>query len=129
MTKFLAPLLVVSLILGGVIFVYNQRGENSHTQNFSVEEAAAVVEITSNGFLPEEITIRKDEIVVWVNKTGEHHWPASDIHPTHTIYSEFDPKSPISPGESWGFRFERVGKWQYHDHLKPNKRGTVMVEE
>lgn len=88
-----------------------------------------MVSITEDGFSPEEITIKKGQTVTWINETNEFRWPASDLHPSHTIYPEFDPRQPISPGRSWSFTFQKVGTWRYHNHLRPIDRGVVEVVE
>lgn len=84
---------------------------------------------TDTGYAPAEITIMVGDTIVWMNDSDVHHWPASDIHPTHSIYPEFDPLEPIGPGESWAFTFKKVGEWRFHDHIRANLKGTVTVVE
>lgn len=88
-----------------------------------------VISMTREGFGPSEIEIRRGDIVQWVNNDSVDHWPASDLHPTHGIYPEFDPQQPIPPGASWSFKFEKSGTWRMHDHLKPLWRGLVHVTQ
>jgi len=92
-------------------------------------EADASITRTETGYEPKEVTIRKGQTVSWKNESSEFHWPASDIHPTHQIYSAFDPREPIAPGEVWSFTFEQSGTWEFHDHLRANLKGTVFVTE
>lgn len=87
------------------------------------------VEAGDGGFSPKEIKVKKGGEVVWVNKSSRAVWPASAIHPTHLIYPGFDAKKEINPGESYSFKFEKVGSWKYHDHLNPSSFGTVNVVE
>ena len=85
-----------------------------------------------NGWNPSAITVKKGETVTWINEDPNGaHWPASSPHPAHTDYPEFDPKAPIAPGQSWSFKFDRVGTWHYHDHLNASTYGygTVTVTE
>jgi hypothetical protein len=82
-----------------------------------------------DGFHPQTITVRKCTRVIYKNEGCVAHWPASDIHPTHGIYPEFDPKEGIDPGKEWSFVFDRVGKWRDHDHLFPVNRGVIEVLE
>lgn len=86
-----------------------------------------IIRITKEGFVPSELTIKKGARVVWVNESGNFVWPASDLHPTHQVYPEFDPLEPIKTGEAWPMVFEKVGKWNFHDHLKPSWRGALYV--
>ncbi len=90
-----------------------------------------IVEMTPNGFEPDTLTIDLNSSVIFVNKDSDSRWPASNVHPTHELYPEFDPKAPIEPGQSWAFKPEEAGQWKYHDHLKPHMRAvlTVVSEE
>ena len=89
------------------------------TPNAMAHSEVRVIEMTSSGFSPSEIMLDEDSSVIFVNKDKESRWPASNTHPTHELYSEFDPKKPILPGESWVFKPKKVGEWKYHDHLSP----------
>lgn len=86
-----------------------------------------VVRISSSGFEPQEITVDENTTVNFLNEDTTDHWPASDLHPTHDLYPEFDPKKAIKPQESWLFRANRVGNWRFHDHLFPHLRGTLII--
>jgi plastocyanin len=86
-----------------------------------------VIEMTPDGFSPSEITIDVNSSVIFINKDKESRWPASNVHPTHDIYPEFDPKKPILPGESWAFKPKKAGEWKFHDHLLPHMRGVITV--
>ena len=88
---------------------------------------AAVITRTDEGYEPTEITIKVGDTLSFVNESDEFHWPASDVHPTHTIYSEFDPLEPIAPGGTWSFTFTRAGEWRFHDHIRANLKGTITV--
>lgn len=94
------------------------------------------VEITSNGFFPSELTVNVGETVIFVNKDSAPHRPASDVHPTHTVYpeqggcigSKFDACKPLAQEEYFSFTFNHKGTWNYHDHLNPAMVGTITVK-
>ena len=112
------------------------------------------VYITSKGFTPRQLTVGVNETVTWVNKDSLTHWVASAQHPTHTIYCEnqncgaigsyqgslaclgegetkdgaFDACRPLNSGESYEFKFNKTGTWQYHDHLDYGLVGSIRVE-
>lgn len=88
----------------------------------------AVIRYTDGEFTPKKVTISVGQTVTWINDYDDHFWPASNIHPTHKIYSEFDSKKPLAPGTSWSFTFTREGIWRFHDHWNPRETGTVIVE-
>lgn len=87
----------------------------------------ASVMLTDAGFTPHEITIRVGGTVTFSTTRALPFWPASDSHPSHSIYPEFDPHGPIAANEHWTFRFDKVGDWGYHDHLRSYFTGTIHV--
>ncbi len=76
---------------------------------------------------PANATVKQGDSVKFTNNSSQSMWPASDNHPSHTIYSEFDSKGSIAPGGTYTFIFTRIGSWGYHDHLKPGCTGTISV--
>ena len=78
------------------------------------------VTFKETGFEPQNINVKQGNFVVFKTDTdtGKEFWPASDLHPTHGIYPEFDPQEPIEPTDSW----------KYHNHLDPFFKGIVNVE-
>ena len=88
---------------------------------------SAIIRFNGSDFVPDEITVRAGSAVVFVNGGAEPFWPASNIHPTHEIYPEFDPGRPIGPGGNWSFDFDKAGVWRFHDHWYPKAGGTITV--
>ena len=107
----------------------------------SVIPEVFVITMNESGFHPELLTLKQGDIVLFTNAGESDHWPASDIHPTHTIYPGsninkcestphgFDACKGVLPGESWNFTFRIGGEWRCHDHLAPELRCTISVEE
>jgi len=90
---------------------------------------AVTVTISGDGFSPASVTVKKGTTITFVNKGSTAHWPASDPHPTHTTYPEFNSKKEIASGASWTFTFDKVGTWRYHDHLNSGEKGVIIVTE
>lgn len=89
-----------------------------------------IVTYNANGFSPNTVTVKKGGMVVFQNKTGKVASIASDDHPTHTKYPEFDQYKTEHRGQNeFRFTFDKVGTWGYHDHLNTNMTGTVIVTE
>jgi plastocyanin len=101
-------------------------------------EYHALISYTDRGYAPTTVTIKRGETVRFVNNASEGSWPASAVHPTHSIYPEkndsdclgssFDACRELEPGEFWEFTFEESGSWRFHDHVHPSKTGVVNVE-
>lgn len=93
------------------------------------QSGEVTINMTEDGFVPDEIKITKGTKVTFKNSDKFYHWPASDLHPSHSQYSDFDPRRTIEPGESWSFVFDKVGEWGMHDHISPYMIGKIHVVE
>lgn len=104
--------------------------------------ATTTVVYTDNGFAPEVIEITQGDTVTFQNDSSRDFWPASNVHPTHTLYpgssiakcntdeepSIFDACKGIAPGEAYSFTFNEAGTWGYHNHLQANFTGKIIVD-
>ncbi len=124
--RILIGIVMVAVLIGGWWLLKGKK--SSETSTNPSAKAAVTVVMDGSGFHPTDVTIKQGQAVTWQNNDTTAHWPASNIHPTHQIYSEFDPKQGIPPGESWTFTFTKAGIWQWHDHLFPDITGTITVE-
>lgn len=123
---FLALLCIcVSFIL---ITVYSpsEKIERAHVLTDPKTSVHTVV-LTEYGFEPEQLVIKVGDKVIFNSELQTPYWPASNLHPSHTIYPEFDSLDAIFPPSNWEFIFDRVGEWKYHDHLSADKRGLIVV--
>src|SRR5260221_11032052 len=55
------------------------------------ERSLGSVILTDRGFMPSELTISQGSTVVFSSVRQKPFWPASNLHPSHTLYPEFDP--------------------------------------
>lgn len=106
--------------------------EKSDTDPYDV-----LIEYTDEGFTPRDISIAKGTRVRFLNSSSEETWPASGIHPTHSLYPEkqstdclgssFDSCRPLKKGEFFDFTFYYPGEWRYHDHDHAYQTGSITV--
>lgn len=87
-----------------------------------------IIKYTDQGFSPTNVTIKKGQTVKFVNESSRNMWPASNPHPTHSLYPEFDSKDRVVAGQSFSFTFNKVGVWGYHNHSNANFTGTITVK-
>ena len=101
-----------------------------------------VVVYSDGGYAPKEMTIKKGDKVTFRNESARETWPASAMHPSHTLYPGssiqkceteemtrvFDACMGLMQGEEWSFEFQEVGTWNYHDHKHAEHWGTIIVE-
>ncbi len=101
-----------------------------HPQPVSAHvEKSYAIQMNDKGASPTSIEITQGDTIVFENTGTSPIWPASDMHPTHQIFPEFDPKKAVSPAKSWSFRFDKSGTWKFHDHLHPAVVGTITVRK
>jgi len=119
------------LALFGTIFLIAGACGNKPNSAQGCKEKITEVEVSlkDDAFNPSTLVIKNCTKVVFKNNGAKDHWPASDLHPTHGIFPEFDPLKGIQPNEQWEFVFEKKGSWKYHDHLHPQIRGIIKVED
>ena len=133
------------VILIAVVLILALLGGWKLLSNGQVQQGAgseAQITYTDQGYSPASINIKKGDTVVWKNQSSKDMWPASALHPTHTVYpgsgiskcntaeqpAIFDACASINPGSSWSFKFLQAGSWKFHDHLSTTNFGTINVE-
>lgn len=130
----------------------NTTGSNSNgnqgstTVNINIDASVndapttATVSLGSSGFSPRSVTIKKGGTVTWTNAGSGEMWVATASHPTHTVYSNttleqhcddatdtaFD---QCENGDSYSFKFDKTGTWNYHNHSNSSQFGSVVVVE
>lgn len=115
--KFLST---ITLAITSLIFLFVPAPVLAHS-------SIQVIKMTPQNFEPNNAVVDENSTIIFVNRDQIPRWPASNLHPTHELYPEFDPKKAINPGESWSFKPRKAGVWKYHDHLNPHLRGTLTV--
>jgi len=131
---------VVLVLVVGIVFLKQQlstpKSNVKPTQDtISGEKTQNVQTVTvtygDNGFSPSEITIAKDSTVKFINKSKLPLWVASDPHPEHTDYPEFDSVHGLMeyPDErdDYTFTFDKVGNWKFHNHSVSGYDATETV--
>lgn len=79
-------------------------------------------------YSPANKTIAKGDTINFVNNSNGNMWTASDPHPQHTDYPEFDAGQDYAPGSTYSFTFNKVGAWGYHNHRNSSCNGTITVQ-
>lgn len=134
---------LIYVVIGGIIyagiyylFLAKKGGYNQTTQqtyptssqsNPTSEKSQNSVTLTSAGFSPANLTIKKGQTVTWVNKSGQTATVNSAPHPAHTAYPPLNLGSFIDGG-SLSLTFDKPGTYGYHNHLNSSERGTITVQ-
>lgn len=134
-------LLTVIAVLIFVGFFINNKKQSSTSKvdpNYRVElitppgnktMASKLISMRNSGFEPATLTVQRGTNVIFRNDEIVDRWPAADDHSNHLSYPGFDPKQPIKSSEVWEFTFNELGTWEFHDHLNPGYKGTIVVVE
>ena len=115
--------------------------ENEGTQEENEGVMGNVIIYSDSGFSPQELIIKAGEMVTFRNESSRKMWPATALHPSHTVYPGsnaqkcFDEQADkdllfdaCSDREEWSFVFNETGSWNYHNHRRSSERGTIIVE-
>ncbi|HEX2613926.1 MAG TPA: plastocyanin/azurin family copper-binding protein, partial [Nitrososphaera sp.] len=93
---------------------------------------------SSTGFSPKNVTINKGDTVKFVAESGSM-WVGSDEHPNHTEYDGTSRQQHCATGSStsfdqcatgstYSFTFNKVGTFDYHNHMAASFGGVVIVK-
>lgn len=127
-------ILAIFLIVVAAVFLLVNRPEVEETtlpsqiENGDEAVVSETVIYSDEGFHPAIVTVLEGETVRFYNDSSRNMWVASNPHPTHTIYPEFDQSTAVDSGGSFDFTFNRIGTWEYHNHTFSLHGGVIIVE-
>lgn len=103
--------------------------EDTSSGDAMVKPQTVTVQVTDSGFDKTALAIKEGDTVTFVNNSSSKVWPASDVHPTHTVCPGFDAKKGLATGESYSYTFTEAMVCPFHDHLNASQKGTITVTE
>ena len=142
--KYLITVLIIglvialALVLGGYYYLSYSQGSLSlklPTPQPAVSPvpptatSQAQITISSKGFLPQTLLVKKGTKVTWTNTDKKPHQIFSDPHPSHSKLPALNQAKPLTPNSSDSYTFTTIGTFTYHDEENPLKfKGVVIVE-
>jgi len=105
-----------------------QPTDSSNKQSPSASGKEVTVTYTNSGFDPKELTAKKGDTLRVVNESAGNLEFSSDSHPTHLDNPELN-MDVLQPGESGILALTKAGEWGFHNHLKDEDSGTLVVTE
>jgi plastocyanin len=106
---------------------YGQPGQTRKPVTSS-EAALNTVLYRDTGFTPSVLRVKVGTVVTFRNDSGNNLRVASNPHPWHTDYPEFDSGGAIASGAEFKFTFTKKGTWGYHNHFNSTHTATIVVE-
>jgi plastocyanin len=85
----------------------------------AVAATTHAVAMDGTAFIPETLTVKRGDRVVWTNKDPFPH--------TVTAAGTFDSKS-LAAGQSWSYVASKSGDFPYVCTLHPGMKGTLIVQ-
>lgn len=122
--------IVALVIIGAFVRTYGPLSSGTKGDEVFSQQGALsgdVIEMTKEGFAPQNIVIPVGTTVRFVNSDSEPHWPASGARPDEDVCPGFDSFRPIVPGEFYEFTFKEVKICPMHDQLNPSFTGIITV--
>lgn len=89
---------------------------------------AITIVFTDNGFEQSSYTVKKGQTVTVENQSSNELEFASDEHPTHRQQPELN-IAPTAPGASTNFTPTKTGTWGFHDHIRSQFTGKLIVTD
>lgn len=127
---FVTALLLIVLLTSVLVIRNSQSTGTTRQADSQLASQTAEVYITSQGFEPATVKIKKGQSVQWTNRDEAPHQIASDPHPTDDSLPGLNDDIPLNANNSFSYIFEESGTYAYHDELNPLKfNGTIIVED
>lgn len=107
----------------------SQTGKSATTSNpvFPTERPSQTITITDAGFSPKSITVKSGVVVTFMNTSKNTISVNSNDHPTHMKYPALN-LGTVDSGKSLQAVFDVNGTYQYHNHLKAEQTGEIVVK-
>lgn len=118
---------VVILAIAGVVLWAPWQKSANKAANKASAPSVAVIEITSNGFVPSTLSVHTNTDIVWVNEDVAPHLPAADPYPTHSSLPALVAPRALGQKETYSFHVSHAETINYHDDLNPTLIGSVEV--
>jgi plastocyanin len=93
-------------------------GANERRGGSGVATQVARVRVIDFGFRPRNLMIARGTVVRWVNRGNRTHTTTSNTG----LWNH-----RLTPGETFGRRFRRMGTFAYHCSIHPQMTGTITV--
>ena len=116
----LFSLIVLMLLLG-----CSQQEKTTPTSTITISGETTAktynIKIENSEFIPNSITIKRGDTIIWTNTGSVKHTITSDAG------DELDSEL-VAKGQSYSHKFDEAGEFSYHCTPHPYMKATVIVE-
>jgi plastocyanin len=114
-------LVVLVLALSATILALVSMQDEEHI------ERVAEIRITSEGFIPSNLSLEPNTRVIWRNASDDLHQVVSNPHASHDSLPALKSEL-LNNDQTYEYTFEEKGLFNYHDEMKPTANGVIKVE-
>ena len=130
---------VILLAAGAAFLLYpmtDQKTVKSESASTNTKQTASetplnsslTIVFTDSGFEQSKYTVKKGQTITVKNQSSNELEFASDDHPTHRQQPELN-TATTAPGESTNFTPTKTGTWGFHDHIRSQFTGELIVTD
>ncbi len=128
-TVFYGALIFIILLVIATIAVFTlTKRENITPAETLKTQYTATVSITSAGFEPASLTIKKGTEITWTNDDTSPHQLQANPHPTGKSLPGLTSEI-LNNKQTYRYTVNKAGSFGYHDHLNPAINGNLNVKE
>ena len=112
------------------VYVPPDNGKIEPVQPLS-KQADFIIDITTVGFSPDNITIKKGDSIIWTNRDRADHQVATasgNNYPDNGPTVATNSCGVLRLGQSCKVTFTAAGTWSYYDKLDSKFTGSVIVQ-
>ncbi len=147
MNKALIAFLAVIIVIGAALLLTSNTGKKTQTTPGETpppirqttvppeakrpppnEVGLVTINLSATGFSPAKTTVKKMTRVIWINRSGASATVNSDEHPTHAVYPKLN-LGEFGDNSSVQLVFDKAGTYGYHNELKPEQKGEIVVTD
>jgi len=93
-------------------------------QPLAIRDTVAQVDISSKGFVPQTLKVKKGQVVSWTNTDTSPHGLEADS----SKLESFETVDALNAGDSYSYIFDKDGTFNYYDPANPLVLvGTIVV--
>jgi plastocyanin len=133
--KWLGIVLVVIVVIGGLILGVRRTKTIHHSAACDKVEKELTSLLTGSNvmyykgcFVPQALTIKPGTSIIFTDYGDDKMWVATDPYPKENGLRGFNSGQAWAKGQSYGYTFEKVGTYGYHNHVIPSDTGTIVVK-
>lgn len=119
------------IIAVGLVVVMKVKDDASKTQNNQAQalKREAIIQITGQGYLPQELTVKKGTEITWINADSSPRKLVPNTSGTSPEINKNLESGELGPGQSHKYTTNTTGSYTYHDSANPTIIGTIIVED